>query len=62
MIDSRDLIATWPTDPADRLRAVLDLHPNRHDDDLLLGAASEGGVHVGLTWGDLRDIAERVSN
>lgn len=60
MTDARDIIRTWPADPADRLRAVVDLYDNRRDDDLVIDAASEGGQHVGLTWGDLRTIAERV--
>lgn len=60
MTDTRDLIASWPADPAERLRATLDMYPNRKDDDFVTEAAYDSGQRVGLTFRDLRAIADRL--
>lgn len=60
MTDARDIIRTWPADSAERLVQLVDLYDNRPDGDLAIEAAVAGGEAVGLTWGDLRAIAERV--
>lgn len=62
MTDTTDLIANWPADPVARLRHILDLYPNRHDDDMAIEGLYRAGVRAGLTWGDLRSIAERLGS
>lgn len=50
-------------DPKARLRHVLDLHPNRRDDDFVIEATSNqygDGLRTGLTFGDLRAIADMI--
>jgi hypothetical protein len=60
MTDTYDLIRTWPTDPAERLRALLNLYRNRSNDDLAIDGAYADGNRLVLTWGDLRAIAEKA--
>jgi hypothetical protein len=51
------------TDPVARLRHVLDLYPNRPDDDFVFEATYNqysAGETTGLTFGDLRAIARQI--
>lgn len=51
------------TDPIARLRHTLDVYADRPDDDWVTRATSGiygDGEVTGLTWGDLRAIAERI--
>ncbi|GAA0494221.1 hypothetical protein Ade02nite_20540 [Paractinoplanes deccanensis] len=59
-MDSRDIIATWPLDPVERLRDTLALYKHRPDDDLVIQAASADGQQVGVTFGDLRALIQQI--
>lgn len=62
MTDAREIIRTWPADPAERLRSILDIYGDGPDDRVVLMATydKDAGHEIGLTMGDLRAIAERV--
>ena len=50
-------------DPVARLRHTLDVYDNQPDDEFAIMATSGmygDGVRTGLTWGDLRAIADRL--
>lgn len=52
-----------PMSPAEKLRHVLDLYPNRSDDSIAVeGSYNQhgDGARIDLTFGDLRAIADRL--
>lgn len=59
--------ATWPTPPVtptDALLHAVDLHVDQPDDELAVLATSNfygPGTRTGLTWGDLRAIANLIN-
>jgi len=51
------------TDPVARLRHTIELFDNQPDDEFVVQATSNmygQGERTGLTWGDLRALADRL--
>jgi hypothetical protein len=61
-VNQNDVIANFPNDPAERLRFVLGLYADSVADRVVLSATfdRDKGQEIGLTFGDLRALADLI--